>query len=75
MTDTTQLHAYPHDTGLAPCKGLTKREWYAGLAMMGLMPHAINISANAHELADRAFLVADAMVYAIQSHDLDGGQK
>ena len=75
MTDTTQLHAYPHDTGLAPCKGLTKREWYAGLAMVGLMPHVININASAHELASRAFQIADAMVYDIQIHDLDEGQK
>jgi hypothetical protein len=68
--DTTQLHAYPHDTGLAPCKGLTKREWYAGLAMMGLMPHAIAISANSHELAERAFLIADGMIYASQKDEL-----
>jgi|Laugrespbdmm15sd_2_1035082.scaffolds.fasta_scaffold636354_1 hypothetical protein len=68
--DTTQLHAYPHDTGLAPCKGLTKREWYAGLAMMALIPHATAINANSYELADRAFQIADAMVYAIQKDEL-----
>ena len=74
MTDTTQLHAYPHDTGLAPCKGLTKREWYAGLAMMGLIPNARG-NLTAYELADQAFQIADAMMYAIQIHDLDEGQK
>ena len=74
MTDTTQLHAYPHDTGLAPCKGLTKREWYAGLAMMGLIPSARG-NLTAYELADQAFQIADAMMYDIQIHDLDEGQK
>jgi hypothetical protein len=72
--DTTQLHAYPHDTGLAPCKGLTKREWYAGLAMMGLIPHVIAINANSYELADRAFLIADAMVYTIQKDELEASK-
>jgi hypothetical protein len=43
--------------------------------MMALIPHATAINANSYELAERAFLIADAMVYAIQSHDLDGGQK
>ncbi len=74
MTDTTQLHAYPHDTGLAPCKGLTKREWYAGLAMMALIPHATAINANSYELADRAFLIADAMVYTIQKDELEASK-
>jgi hypothetical protein len=74
MTDTTQLHAYPHDTGLAPCKGLTKREWYAGLAMMGLIPHALTINANSYELAERAFLIADAMVYTIQKDELEASK-
>ena len=75
MTDTTHLHAYPHDTGLAPCKGLTKREWYAGIAMLGLIPQALNLKSTTNELADRSFDIADAMMYAIQRHDLDGGQK
>lgn len=70
MTDTTQLHAYPHDTGLAPCKGLTKREWYAGLAMVGLMPHAVTHVFTAQELAERAFEIADAMMYAIQKDEV-----
>lgn len=74
MTDTTQLHAYPHDTGLAPCKGLTKREWYAGLAMMALIPHVIDVKANFYELADRAFLIADAMVYTIQKDELEASK-
>lgn len=65
MTDTTQLHAYPHDTGLAPCKGLTKREWYAGLAMLGLLPHA-GRDLTTFELAEHAFEVADAMLYTLQ---------
>ena len=65
MTDTTQLHAYPHESGLAPCKGLTKREWYAGLAMLGLIPFS-GSDLTAFELAERAFDVADAMLYTIQ---------
>ena len=73
MTDTTQLHAYPHDTGLAPCKGLTKREWYAGLAMLGLMPCA-GVSLTTYELADRAFEVADAMLYTIQKDELEASK-
>jgi len=28
--DKTQRHAYPHDNGLGPCNGLTKREYLAG---------------------------------------------
>ena len=70
--DKTQRHAYPHDNGLGPCNGLTKREWYAGLAMMALIPHATAINANSYELADRAFQIADAMVYAIQKDELEG---
>jgi len=67
--DTTQLHAYPHDTGLAPCKGLTKREWYAGLAMLGLLPPA-GASFTTYELAERSFEIADAMMYTIQKDEL-----
>ena len=69
MTDTTQLHAYPHESGLAPCKGLTKREWYAGLAMLGLLPHA-GLALTTFELAERAFEVADAMLYTIQMDEV-----
>ena len=71
MIDKTQRHAYPHDNGLGPCNGLTKREWYAGLAMMGLIPCA-GVSLTTYELADRAFEVADAMLYTIQKDELEG---
>ena len=62
--------SYPHDNGLGPCNGLTKREWYAGLAMMALTPHVIDVKATFYELAERAFLIADAMVYTIQKDEL-----
>jgi hypothetical protein len=42
--------------------------------MMGLIPHALAINANSYELADRAFLIADAMVYAIQKDELEASK-
>jgi hypothetical protein len=32
------------------------------------------INANSYELADRAFLIADAMVYAIQKDELEASK-
>ena len=42
--------------------------------MMALIPHALTINANSYELADRAFQIADAMVYAIQKDELEASK-
>ena len=32
----TNEHAYPHDFGMEPCKGLTKREYFAALILANM---------------------------------------
>lgn len=32
----TDKHAYPHDFGMEPCKGLTKREYFAALILASM---------------------------------------
>lgn len=35
-TQDGQIHAYPHDLGLVPSKGLTKTEWFMGMILQGM---------------------------------------
>lgn len=54
--------AFPSDFTVEPAKGLTKREWFMGMAMMGLRanPHVMQ---EEHEMIARiAIEAADAMI-------------
>jgi len=46
------------------CSGLTKRQWYAGLAMQGLLVCDADYAAKTYDrhLVERAFAIADAML-------------
>ncbi len=57
----TNEHAYPHDFSMEPCKGLTKREWFMGMALMGLYANPKtnvedheNLSLIAYDAAEEA---------------------
>lgn len=41
--------------------GLTKRQWFAGMAIIGITANPTNIGKNQH-LAEAAFSMADAML-------------
>ncbi len=43
-------------------EGLTKREWFAGMAMQGLLAHASG--EDPHKSPALAFVLADAMIEA-----------
>jgi hypothetical protein len=47
--------------GMAPCDGLSMRDWYAGMAVQGLLSDS-GVQGTPDEFAQRAFEVADAMI-------------
>lgn len=55
--------AFPINIGIAKAYGLTKREWFAGMALSGATVHAYNQTENDQAiLAKIAFGIADAMI-------------
>ena len=44
-----------------PADGLTKREWFAGMAMQGIISKS-GLSSNDRDLAVKAYLMADEMI-------------
>ncbi len=55
--------AFPHDYLHIP--GLTKREWYAGLAMQGAMAADVDDVASHDDIALAAVRQADALLAAL----------
>lgn len=55
-------HAYPHDFGMEPSKGLTKHEWFMGMALMGLYANPKTDIENHGMIARIAIDAADALV-------------
>ena len=63
----TNEHAYPHDFGMEPCKGLTKKEWFMGMALMGLYANP-NIMVEEHEMiAGIAVNAAEALMEELKT--------
>lgn len=61
----TSKHAYPHDFGMEPCKGLTKKEWFMGMALMGLYANP-KIMVEEHQMiAGIAVEAAEALMEEI----------
>lgn len=61
----TNKHAYPHDFGMEPNKGLTKREYVATHIAAALIPH---MQYNTPEdIAERAARVADAILEELKT--------
>lgn len=47
---------------MSPVAGLTMRDWFAGLAMQGMMAHGVRPGVSAREAAAAAYHRADAMM-------------
>jgi len=50
------------DRELGSEKGLTKREWFAGLALLGIMAMNKNPSLKMSEIVSDSYKMADAMI-------------
>lgn len=69
------IHDDPENGGALPavalhhadCSGLTKREYFAGLAMQGLC--AARPNADYDEIADLAVCHADALLAELENHN------
>jgi len=66
MSDTTKLNdggaAFPIDRTRHDAFGLTKREWFAGMALAGLCQGYHDNEVIADTIAANAFDIADSMI-------------
>ena len=66
MSDTAKQNdggpAYPIEREKHDMFGLTKREWFAGMAMQGLSKGYFDNDVIADEIARAAYIIADAMI-------------
>jgi len=53
--------AFPHPTS-PQIKGMTLRDWFAGQALIGVVSHDAHRFTSGLALAQRAYLLADAMI-------------
>lgn len=49
-----------------PMKGLSKREYFAGLAMQGILASDIHFNMDKHDVADQARQHADALLVKLE---------
>jgi len=61
--------AFPFNDGTRGWSGLTKREWFAGMALQGMVAYCGINELGGHLEADtnigrKAFIIADAMIKA-----------
>ena len=52
-----------------PCFGLTKREYFAGLAMQGMLADT-RLSGPHHECGEQAVKFADALLEALETNNV-----
>ncbi len=57
--------AFPNDSDL----GLTKREWFAGMALQGLLPHAESSSLPICGLVNAALAISDEILKQLAESD------
>jgi len=58
--------AFPSDVGGVPVEGLTKREWFAGMALSGLLAtEAWGDACNKHMVSEWAVSHADSLMEAL----------
>lgn len=63
--------AFPVDSaGLRPCAGMSLRDWFAGMAMEGIL--ARNLGRPLSDSVAIAFAYADAMIAERQKGDANG---
>ena len=71
MSEDTSGPAFPYEPSRSNFPGMTLRQWYAGLAMQGLVASGILTHvcpaggarpANEREIREQAFAMADAML-------------
>lgn len=63
-TKDTSGPAYPHEDSMSAAfrPGLTKREYFAGLAMQGMLACPVQPQSGPDMFARDAFAIADAMI-------------
>lgn len=54
----------PHEQMQTGVWGLTKREWFAGMALMGVISRGMDYSTDGLVESERAYIYADAMIRA-----------
>jgi hypothetical protein len=69
MAKDSKVPAFPQPFATSPAlTGMSLREWYAGLAMQGLLSAGAMTMAqqmDEQKVAGRAFAIADAMMYKL----------
>jgi hypothetical protein len=63
LTDNKWAFPLPEFADMEGRRGMTLRQWYAGMALQGLLAHCATISdLTLDQFASDAFLYADAMI-------------
>jgi hypothetical protein len=58
---TADDHAFPRKLGYGFSEGLSKREYFAAMALQGILSH-LTIKVNAEDVTKAAVLVADQLI-------------
>lgn len=54
--------AFPTETNVKPFMGLTKREWFAGMAINGILSYPGAAGIPPENFVEAAYEIADAMI-------------